>query len=949
MLEGNIGSEQDFLDSLVVSSTKTSELLNDSLVSSVVAGENITIDLSDPRNPVVSADTGGAGNTNLSNTPDSTQVIIESDSGSNTTIESATPTIAGVMTSSDKIKLDSIDSYAQVNSVDSVAGKTGDVLLVKSDVGLNNVDNTSDSDKPVSAATQTALDGKVSSVQGGNNVTVDNTDPQNPIISSGGGNTDLSNTASATEVVIESSTGNSTSLVAATVVDAGVMSANDKTKLDSIDNAAEVNNISDIAATDLTDGGDSVLHFHASDRDRGNHTGTQNISTVTNLQSILNAKLDLAGGLMSGGIDMGGKGISNVVTPTLAQDAATKAYVDAIVDAAIRLQSDWDASANTPDITLTTETGFAWRVSVAGTTDVGGITDWGIGDLAVKTDIGWIKISNQDIAAVWGNISGTLSNQVDLQNILNAKFDKTGGNVTGNTTFQNTLTMGSDLDMDGNEIVNLLQSTNASSAATVGQLNEAVTNFVDAQTVRATGNITPTSGTGIEMLYNGTGILASIDRSTNDLKDMLAFSKGFSVTTGATVSTALTALTVDVERNVGIGTSSPAHKLDVSGSVDGERVEISVDNTDQKTIIGSYFEAGVSQYGSIQSTNDAGNLPQTLALNPDGSSVGVGTTTPNAKFEVSAGTIRSSRGNDEQYTEIDNTTSIGGFIRNNSREQNKKALYIDSVHDSGGSSGGFLDIVFRTGAKSSPQEVMRLDENGTVSVDKNFTVDIDTLYVDSVTKRVGINTDAPTTGLTVNGGIDTSSRIRVTGGGTAASPSIQPGFDGDTGMFWAEANTLGFSTAGTERMRIDNEGNVGVGTNNPTTRIHAQSAVSSTIARFNCTTVDAAFVDIQGNASNRVFLGNKFGEFVVQTAGNGFSDKFLIRENGDVVIPSPSGGTDRMHIDSSGNVGIGTNTPNSKLSISGLPIYSDDGTAGSGGLSEGDLYKTTTGELRVKL
>jgi hypothetical protein len=44
------------------------------------------------------------------------------------------------------------------NLVTSVAGKTGVVTLVKGDVGLGNVDNTSDANKPISTATQTALD-----------------------------------------------------------------------------------------------------------------------------------------------------------------------------------------------------------------------------------------------------------------------------------------------------------------------------------------------------------------------------------------------------------------------------------------------------------------------------------------------------------------------------------------------------------------------------------------------------------------------------------------------------------------------------------------------------------------------------------------------------------------------------------------------------------------------
>ena len=45
--------------------------------------------------------------------------------------------------------------------VSSVAGKTGAVTLAKSDVGLSNADNTSDANKPVSTAQQTALDARL--------------------------------------------------------------------------------------------------------------------------------------------------------------------------------------------------------------------------------------------------------------------------------------------------------------------------------------------------------------------------------------------------------------------------------------------------------------------------------------------------------------------------------------------------------------------------------------------------------------------------------------------------------------------------------------------------------------------------------------------------------------------------------------------------------------------
>lgn len=76
----------------------------------------------------------------------------------------ATTSTNGFMSSTDKSKLNGIESGAQVNKVTSVAGRTGAITLSKSDVGLSNVDNTSDVNKPISNATQAALDDKADSV-----------------------------------------------------------------------------------------------------------------------------------------------------------------------------------------------------------------------------------------------------------------------------------------------------------------------------------------------------------------------------------------------------------------------------------------------------------------------------------------------------------------------------------------------------------------------------------------------------------------------------------------------------------------------------------------------------------------------------------------------------------------------------------------------------------------
>lgn len=55
-------------------------------------------------------------------------------------------------------------------NVDSVNGQTGVVVLTKTDIGLSNVDNTSDANKPISSATQTALNAKQDTLVSGTNI-----------------------------------------------------------------------------------------------------------------------------------------------------------------------------------------------------------------------------------------------------------------------------------------------------------------------------------------------------------------------------------------------------------------------------------------------------------------------------------------------------------------------------------------------------------------------------------------------------------------------------------------------------------------------------------------------------------------------------------------------------------------------------------------------------------
>ncbi|WP_146085486.1 hypothetical protein [Rathayibacter sp. AY1C4] len=66
-----------------------------------------------------------------------------------------------VLTKADQTYVDElVDGLDLRGDVRTVAGRTGNVVLSKADIGLNLVDNTSDAAKPVSTAVQTALNAK---------------------------------------------------------------------------------------------------------------------------------------------------------------------------------------------------------------------------------------------------------------------------------------------------------------------------------------------------------------------------------------------------------------------------------------------------------------------------------------------------------------------------------------------------------------------------------------------------------------------------------------------------------------------------------------------------------------------------------------------------------------------------------------------------------------------
>ena len=161
------------------------------------------------------------------------------------TITSATISQAGLMSSSDKTKLDGLKDQAGITSdIDAVQtnlethinNKSNPHEVTKDQVGLGNVDNTSDANKPISTATQTALNGKFSATDGNAlKQRVDNI-PELVVtdITVDSDNDSVNISLDKTSIVDGTLSGTTININSATASKAGILVPTDKSKIDKI-------------------------------------------------------------------------------------------------------------------------------------------------------------------------------------------------------------------------------------------------------------------------------------------------------------------------------------------------------------------------------------------------------------------------------------------------------------------------------------------------------------------------------------------------------------------------------------------------------------------------------------------------------------------------------------------------------------------------------------------
>lgn len=168
-----------------------------------------------------------------------------SDSEDSHTINAATTSQAGVMSSADKTKLNGLKDQAGITSdIDTVQtnlethinNKTNPHEVTKDQVGLGNVDNTSDANKPISSATQNALNSKFNASDG--NALKQRVDNIPELIATDitvdSDNDSVNISLDKTSIVDGTLSGTTININSATTSKAGILVPTDKSKIDKI-------------------------------------------------------------------------------------------------------------------------------------------------------------------------------------------------------------------------------------------------------------------------------------------------------------------------------------------------------------------------------------------------------------------------------------------------------------------------------------------------------------------------------------------------------------------------------------------------------------------------------------------------------------------------------------------------------------------------------------------
>jgi hypothetical protein len=714
--------------------------------------------------------------------------------------------------------------------------------------------------------------------------------------------------------------------------------------------------------------------------------------------------------------------------------------IPASIQGGVSYQGSWNASTNTPTLTSSVGSkGYYYVVSVAGSTNLNGITDWLPGDWAIYNGTAWEKIDNTDsVASVNGYVGAVVLNAADVGAPPTTRSISTGTGLTGGGDLSANRTIAIDstvATLTGtqtltNKTINLasntLQATSAEIAAAVtdetgtGALvfansptlvtpalgtpaSGVVTNLTGTAsiningtvgattastgaftTLSASGDVTLSGGTangvafangskvlttGSALTFDGTNFNVVRAAATDQYMSLYADGTGPTLKFFGGAAGKIAAIVADAasasmyftndgnkpfvyaingseqmrltSTGLGIGTSSPAYKLDVN-TVGGSAATARLIGNDQANVrlrlensgsggrtwelVGGLPGANNSNF----SIRDVTGSTTPLTLDSSGN-LGIGTTNPAYRLTVSApdnnGVLILS-GNDSHtgflYFGDTASNTVGALSYDHSNNSmrfqtagsEQMRLTSTSLYTASGINVGI--------GTSSPAEKLQINDGrmrflesgqrqyniGIVAGTPNFAITDATFsynpFLIDGSGNVGIGTSSPLARVHAYSG---TAMTQITADGTGAIKTGVNFANGGTtyGQIYFDNNSpydmsvfqqyttgsLRFGTNNTERMRLDSSGNLGIGTSSPANRLHVAGAATTQLQ-----------VQMTGQADMRIISDTGYGALSLESA---------------MPLIFRTSATERMRLDSSGNLGLGV-TP-SAWGGAGLPAF----------------------------
>ena len=448
------------------------------------------------------------------------------------------------------------------------------------------------------------------------------------------------------------------------------------------------------------------------------------------------------------------------------------------------------------------------------------------------------------------------------------------------------------------------------------------------------------TGAGITIQSNSTNGFSGLDLRTAGGTEIAKIAASAATSKLSIDAGGSTAITVDSSQRVGIGATSPAGKLQILTGASGGNVLIDAEasspyhakvvNGSGDLILGSRnatgdtllvsnrninFKAGSSEteFARIDSSGTLTVGPQydRLNVNPgsgsyDGDPTSVvidgrtndGNTTAfkidrydasgsaSTKFFVNyAGNVGVGTASPQSKLSIGNAASTdSGLSITFTGDNSTVAKFFASTATGEVTIGGVATNYFPT-FHSNGSEAMRIDSSGRLLVGTSSASTNGLLTVLCDTNQDGIVLKAENTG------------------GQGSQPGIV--FEGPTGTelvnLYADNNAseLRINTAGTERLRIDSSGNIGIGTTSP------QAITGYTVLTLNNATQGGAIEFKQNDTS--------YGRLLQGTSAVILESK----QNIPIQFGTGTSSTTRMEIAEGGNVGIGVTDPEERLDLAG--------------------------------